>query len=265
MSSSQRFFFHPHYINLSQFEKSIVQLVIKGPGQSWSCELCHSKFDKNMQLVTHLLTCCGNPSSLLSTKTAINICMVLDEPGPNKMLDTYTRVFGNEIDTEVSDLDSEMDSEVSDFDDVGLEASVEPKNGRTGKAATKAAGPPNQPNDEEFPARPPHRLSADEKMEWKFTRDRKCPLNPPTAGSAKRDHEPDHHDRAPRNSRDQEDISESRQDHQQICGNGSLEFQLAPGELASERTNQTAIQELSGSHDPVWPPIRHTSFFRGPC
>lgn len=172
MSSSQRFFFHPHYINLSQFEKSIVQLVIKGPGQSWSCELCHSKFDKNMQLVTHLLTCCGNPSSLLSTKTAINICMVLDEPGPNKMLDTYTRVFGNEIDTEVSDLDSEMDSEVSDFDDVGLEASVEPKNGRTGKAATKAAGPPNQPNDEEFPARPPHRLSADEKMEWKFTRDR---------------------------------------------------------------------------------------------
>ena len=86
-----------------------------------------------MSLVVHLLMC-RYSCSTFSTKSAIRICVVLNEPGSVEMLALYGRVAAEEPESEVSDLDTETESEVSE--------------------------------DEEFSATPPTSLSSNKKLEW---------------------------------------------------------------------------------------------------
>ncbi len=88
-----------------------------------------------MSLVIHLLVC-RYSCSKFSTKSAIRICMALEEPRLVEMLGLYDRIAGEETESEVSDLEPETDSEVSE--------------------------------NQEFSATPPTSLSSNEKLEWTF-------------------------------------------------------------------------------------------------
>ena len=46
----------PQFINLNQFEMSVVLGITQDATGQWACELCDDKFEDVMMLVTHLLT-----------------------------------------------------------------------------------------------------------------------------------------------------------------------------------------------------------------
>ncbi|KAF6231889.1 hypothetical protein HO173_009972 [Letharia columbiana] len=118
MSPSQSPSIQPHFINLNQFEMSIIQSIkqeTENLGGPWSCKLCNTQFIDIMRLVTHLLTFCDRHRSLSTflNVSAIHICMLLDDSGSIKTLETYIRLAGNDTDSEVSDLGNDTDSEAS--------------------------------------------------------------------------------------------------------------------------------------------------------
>ena len=129
-------------INLNDHEMPILRYIQKGRRGTSTCKLCWEEFDEMMSLVVHLLMKCRYSCSTFSTKSAIRICVVLNEPGSVEMLRLYNRVAGEEPESEVSDVDMDTESEVSE--------------------------------DEEFSATPPAFLSSDKQLEWTYRRDRKC-------------------------------------------------------------------------------------------
>ena len=210
MPPSQNPRVQPHFINLSQWELSIAQSTSRSAGGKWSCKRCNREFNDSLPLVTHILTSCDDYSSLptFSTRSAIHICMLLDERGSLEMFQSYIRVASENADIRRSGVDSEVaeseaiisrgddglvekkeagdepvwwvgEEEAEEEEDVGSaneeEESAEledhqPTHRNMRKSTVEGVRPSR---NQESPARPPHSLSAEAKLEWTFRRDRK--------------------------------------------------------------------------------------------
>ena len=119
-----------------------------------------------MRVVTHALTSCDEDASVttFSNKSAIHLCMVFDEPGSEKMLETFNRLAEDDTESEVCTLGNNTDSDIFDLTKVDHEQNED----------VKSEERTRPPKNQEFPATPPASLSADQKAEWTFRRDRKC-------------------------------------------------------------------------------------------
>ncbi len=135
MHVAQRILQAINYLHTLGLEMSVAQHIKEDLHGSWSCELCNTRSNNIMQIVTHILMC-RYSCSTFSTKSAIRICMALEEPRSVEMLGPYDRIAGEETESEVSDLEPETDSEVSE--------------------------------NQEFSATPPNSLSSNEKLGWTF-------------------------------------------------------------------------------------------------
>lgn len=119
ISPSQSPMMQPHFINLNQFEMSIVHCMRQDPSGKWSCELCDAQFNDIIILATHLLTSCDHDcdddssSPTFSNKSAVDICMLLDEAKSIKMFESYVSVANEESDIEDCDLEDDTHSEAS--------------------------------------------------------------------------------------------------------------------------------------------------------
>ena len=91
MSPSQSFTTHPHFINLTQSDLSLLESMREDDGK-WSCERCRRQCGNNiMGLITHLLTSCDKEFETFSSVDAIRLCMALNETHAHEMLGCYTR------------------------------------------------------------------------------------------------------------------------------------------------------------------------------
>ena len=229
----------PDSFNLSQSEQSFAQSAQKEQTGQWSCKLCHVTFNDTLKLVTHILKSCDQPLSTFSSRSAIRICMHLDQSGYFEMFKSYLRVASEDGDDEGSDHDSDMDTEgtydtdsreydseatISDEEDVEMKEAgtegvwwveqeeEEEEEGKDLGSADENEEDPDPVNDQptlaaqgtrvrppryqEFPAMPPHSLSAGKKTEWTFKRNRKYYHTPPTTRTGKKAPS-NHHDWGP--------------------------------------------------------------------
>ncbi|KAL9062870.1 MAG: hypothetical protein Q9161_009718 [Pseudevernia consocians] len=165
MPSTQNPPSQPHSVNLSQFEMSIAQAIEEKPHGEWSCKLCNTMFNSIMRVVTHVLTSCDEDVATFSNKSAIHLCMVFDEPGSIKMLETFLRLAED-------DTLSEGDHEQNERDKEGIghgnDNHVSTAHNKDMKSEQRTRPPKNQ----EFPATPPASLSAYQQAEWTFKRNR---------------------------------------------------------------------------------------------
>lgn len=119
MSSSRSARVQHHPFHLSRSEQTSAQYAQKEQNEQWSCKLCHAVFGNTLRLVTHILTSCDQPLSTFSNRSAMHICMVLDESGSREMFETYLRIASEDADDEGSGHGSDMDTEVTDDTDSG--------------------------------------------------------------------------------------------------------------------------------------------------
>ena len=168
---------------------SIAQAIEEKPHGEWSCKLCNTMFNSIMRVVTHVLTSCDEDVATFSNKSAIHLCMVFDEPGSIKMLETFLRLAEDDTESEVCTLDNDIDSDISDFTKGDHEQNERGKEGIGHRNDNHASTAHNEdmkseertrpPKNQEFPATPPASLSADQQAEWTFKRNRKCyPYSP---------------------------------------------------------------------------------------
>ena len=90
--------------------------------------------------------------------------------------------------------EEEEEGESAEFMDENPTPEAKPQNVKKSKVVAKAVRPPK---NQEFPAMPPHWLSADAKLEWAFRRDRKYQLlhlpSPPLLPAATQNPRSNHH------------------------------------------------------------------------
>ena len=155
MSPSQSLPVQPDWVNLDQFEMSIVDSMTQNASGQWNCKHCDAQFNNIMRLVTHLLISSNHhvttSISTFSNLSAIKICMLLDESNSTQMFECYLRVAREDHDLELMEEDEDEDS------------SAAGDKTRSSKTTSQM-----------FPANPPQSLSADEGLEWIFKRTRKC-------------------------------------------------------------------------------------------
>lgn len=176
-----------HFINLNQYEMSIANSVQECRRGRWCCKQCDTEFKSVMRIVTHLLTSCDEESGLstFSTKSAVRICMVLNELELTKVHQTYVRIGGEDTDSEVRTLGYETNSDTPDlFKDEEEDIESGSDSGKVvrlekGVKTMAAATHPTPPLIQDISATPPASLSAKAKAEWAFRHRRKCNTFPP--------------------------------------------------------------------------------------
>ncbi len=140
----------PHFINLTPFEMSVAQHITKDSDGSWMCELCKTRSNNIMRILTHRLMLCDQSDSLetISNETAINLCLHFDEAGSRGMWETYVRLAEDSM---VCILANDKDSSIPDI----------------------AKNNPEVPRNQDFPVTPPSFLSREQQAEWTIRRNRK--------------------------------------------------------------------------------------------
>lgn len=129
---------------------SVAQHIKEDSDGSWMCELCKTRSNNIMRIVTHRLMLCDQSDSLetISNETAIHLCLLFDEAGSRGMWETYVRLAADSM---VCILANDKDSSIPDIAKIN----------------------PGAPRNQEFPVTPPSFLSREQQAEWTFRRNRK--------------------------------------------------------------------------------------------
>lgn len=91
------------FINLNEFEMSIANSIQHDATKAWSCIHCDTNFEDVMTVAIHLLMHRNrnHATATFSTRSAIKICMLLDEASSIHTLQCYLRVVGGNLDEDV--------------------------------------------------------------------------------------------------------------------------------------------------------------------
>ena len=94
----------PHTITLSQSEMDVCQSIADNRDGTFTCKSCAGSFTSIMNVITHALTNCDAPRVDFESISAIRICMMFDQPGATKLLQTHMQLQADEADSEVCPL-----------------------------------------------------------------------------------------------------------------------------------------------------------------
>ena len=151
------------------------------------------------------------------------------------------------------DQEEEEEEEEESTMDENATPKAKPQKAKKSKVVAKAV---RAPRNQEFPAMPPHSLSADAKLEWTFRRDRKYQLlHPPLCYQQ----QPKSHTlttimiprrrRDPRDHKNKPEAQHKKDRRRRLPGR--LERLPPPLQLECEFLNRPTVQELQGSRKPV--------------